>query len=124
MEQSDAIVIDGCAILWVWPSKGSVEDLVTNFVKYVKGKLKGGTRVHIIFDRYCEYSIKSGTRCSRKAQVSREHQLCLSSPLPPQQVALTVTKNNNTTHRRGRCYHSSPSSISGKPWMLQYQSYQ
>ena len=49
--------------------------------------------MHVIFDRYCEYSIKSGTRCSRKAQVSREHQLCLSSPLPPQQVALTVPKN-------------------------------
>ena len=43
----DAIVIGGCAILWVvhWPSKGSVQDLVTIFVKYVKGKLKRGTRV-------------------------------------------------------------------------------
>ena len=43
--QPDAIVIDGCAILWVvhWPSKGSLQDLVTNFVKYIKGKLKGGT---------------------------------------------------------------------------------
>ena len=63
--QPDTLVIDGCAILWVvhWPSKGSVQDLVTNFVKYVKGKLKGGTRVHKIFGRYCEYSIKSGTRC-------------------------------------------------------------
>ena len=76
-----------------WPSKGSVQDLVTNFVKYVKGKLKGGTRVLVLFDSYCEYNIKSGTRYSRKAQVSREHQLCLSSPLPPQQVSLTVTKN-------------------------------
>ena len=97
--QPDAIVIEGCAILWVvhWPSKGSVQDLVTNFVKYVKGKLKGGTRVHIIFDRYCEYSIKSGARCSRKAQVSREHQLCLSSPLPPQQVDLTVTKTKHNS---------------------------
>ena len=39
--QPDAIVIDGCAMLWVvhWPSKGSVQDLVTIFVKYVKGKL-------------------------------------------------------------------------------------
>ena len=92
--QPDAIVIDGCASLWVvhWPSQGSVQDLVTNFVKYVKGKLNVGTRVHVIFDRYCEYSIKSGTRCSRKAQVSRDHQLCLSFPLPPQQVALNVTK--------------------------------
>ena len=50
-----------------------MQDTVTNFVKYVKGKLKGGTRVHVIFDHYCEYSIKNGTRCSREAQVSREH---------------------------------------------------
>ncbi len=93
--QPDAIVMDGCAILWVvhWPGKGSVQDLVTNIVKHITSKLKGSTRVHIIFDHYCEYSIKSGTRCSRKAQVSRENQLCLSSPLPPQDVALTVTKN-------------------------------
>ena len=76
-----------------------MQDLVTNLVKYVKGKLKGGTRVHVIFDRYCKYSIKSGTRCSCKAQVSREHQLCHSSPLSPQQVALTVTKKKNTTYR-------------------------
>ena len=71
--QPDTIVIDGRAILWVvhWPSKRRVQDLVTSFVKYVKGKLKDGTRGHVIFDPYCEYSIKSGTRCSRKAQVSR-----------------------------------------------------
>ena len=76
--QPDAIVTDGYAILWVvhWPSKGSVQDLVTNFLKYVKGKLKGGTRVHLIF-----------------ATVNTSLKLCLSSPLPPQQVALTVTKN-------------------------------
>ena len=93
-----AIVIDRCATLWVvhWPSKGSVQDLVTNAVHYDTGKLKGGTRVHVIFDRYCDYSIKSGTRCSCKAQVSGVHQLCLSSPLPPQQVFLTVTKQHNS----------------------------
>ena len=73
-----------------------MQDLVINYVKGVKGKLKGGTIVHVIFDHYFEYCIKIGTRCSRNAQVSREHQLCHSSPLPPQQVALTVTK---TTHR-------------------------
>ena len=48
--------------------------------------------IFLVFDRYCEYSIKSGTRCSRKSHVSREHQLCRSTPLPPQQVILTVTK--------------------------------
>ena len=86
-EQLDAIAIDRCAILWVvhWPSKGSVQDLVTNVVKHVTSKLKGNTRVHVIFVHYCE--------CSRKPQVSREHQLCLSSPLPSQEVSLTVTKN-------------------------------
>ena len=45
-------------------------------------------------DCYCDYSIKSGTRCSHKVQVSREHQVCLGSPLLPQQVASTVTKTN------------------------------
>ena len=62
--QRDAIVIDGCAILWVvhWPSNGSVQDLVTNVVKHVTSKLKGSTRAHVIFDSYYEYSIKSGTR--------------------------------------------------------------
>ena len=44
--------------------------------------------MHVIF---YSYSIKSGTRCSHKPQVSREN-LCLSSPLPPQLVALTLTK--------------------------------
>ena len=90
----DVIVIDRCAILWVvhWPSKGSVQGLVINFMKYVKGKLKDGTRVHVIFDRNSECCIKSGIRCSRKAQVSREHELCLSSPMLPQQAAQTGIK--------------------------------
>ena len=83
------------AILWVvhWPSKGSVQDLVTNVVKLVTSKLKGSTRVHVIFHCYSEYSIKSRTRCSHKPLVSREHQLYLSSPLLPQEVSLTITKN-------------------------------
>ena len=79
----------GCSLA----KQGKCARLVTNFVKYVKGKLKGDTRVCVIFDPHCEYSIKSGNRCSRKAHVSREHQLCLSSPLSPQQVTLTLTKN-------------------------------
>ena len=83
--QPDAIVIDGCSILWVvhWPSMGSVQDVVTNVVKHVTSKLKGSNRVHVILDNYCAYSIKSGTRCCHKQQVSREHQLCVSSLLCP-----------------------------------------
>ena len=67
-----------------------MRDLATKVVNCVTTKLKGGTRVHVIVDRYCDYNIK--TRCSHKAQVSREHQLCLGSPLPPEQITLTVTK--------------------------------
>ena len=69
--QADAIVIDCCAIFWVvhWPSKESVQDLVANVVKNFTSKLKGSTRLHVIFDRYCEHSIKSGTRCSRTRRV-------------------------------------------------------
>ena len=37
----DAVVIDGCAILWVlqWPSKGFIKDVVLNFVKYATNKM-------------------------------------------------------------------------------------
>ena len=76
------------------PSKRSVQDLVTNVVKHVTSKLKGSTRVHVILAATVNIcSIKSGTRCSHKPQVSREHQLCLSSSLPTQEVSLTVTKS-------------------------------
>ena len=50
-----------------------MQDIVINFVNYVTGKPKGDTRIHVMFERYCDFSIKSGTRWSRKAQVSREH---------------------------------------------------
>ena len=43
-----------------WPSKGVVGKASSqNFEKDVTGELKGdGTRMHVIFDHYCEYSIK------------------------------------------------------------------
>lgn len=92
---TDSIVIDGCALLWVvhWPEKGTVRDFVSNYAKIVTGKLEGNCRVHVIFDRYHDYSVKSGTRCSRATPVSRDHQLSLDSPLPPQQTVLHVSKN-------------------------------
>ena len=36
-----AVVIDGCAILWVlrWPSKGIIKGVVLNFVKYATNKM-------------------------------------------------------------------------------------
>ena len=47
-----------------------------------------------MFDRYYEYSIKSGTRKSRMSQKSgTAHKLKFSTPLPSQQLVLTVTEN-------------------------------
>ena len=58
--------------------------------------------VHLIFDRYPEFSIKGGTRAAQ-VQVntpddagdtnSTEFMLTLDSPLPPQSVCLKVTEN-------------------------------
>ena len=90
-----ATVIDGCAIFWVvhWPNKGTVEDYVSNFCHYVLGKAKY-CDVYLVFDRYYDFSIKSGTRLARASQcASRRHMFTMSTPLPPQKVYLTVTEN-------------------------------
>ena len=91
----EATVVDGSAILWVahWPNKGTVQDYVNNITSYILGKARYSD-VYLVFDRYHEYSIKSGTRLSRACQhASRRHRLSLTTPLPPQLVALTVTDN-------------------------------
>ena len=88
-------IIDGCAILWLihWPNKGTVQDYVNNFVSYVSTRTNKSD-VHLVFDRYHNYSIKSGARQERAGQyTSRCHQLSQHTPLPPQKVVLTVTKN-------------------------------
>ena len=91
----DVTIIDGCAILWLihWPNKGTVQDYVNNFVSYVSTRTNKSD-VHLVFDRYHNYSIKSGARQERAGQyASRCHQLSQHTPLPPQKVVLTVTKN-------------------------------
>ena len=62
----EATVVDGSAILWVaqWPNKGTVQDYVSNVTSYILGKARYSD-VYLVFDRYHEYSIKSGTRLSR-----------------------------------------------------------
>ena len=52
------VVIDGCAILWhiQWPTSGIIKNCVGGFIAYVFDKLLK-TKVHIIFNRYYEYSI-------------------------------------------------------------------
>ena len=90
----DAVVIDGCAILWVlqWPSKGFIKDVVLNFVKYATNKMHCYRRTHVIFDRY-NTSIKDATRCQRACEAAREYKLAMNAPLPQQLVLLLVSKN-------------------------------
>ena len=89
------LLTDGCAVLWTvhYPSSGTVNDFVNCFVTYIVHELRKND-VHLIFDRYQDFSIKSVTRTSRAGkQVSRKHKLTLNTPLPSQKVLLTVTFN-------------------------------
>ncbi len=54
--------INGSAILWIihWPNKGTVQDYANNFVSY--STRTSQSDVHLVFDRYHDYSIKSGAR--------------------------------------------------------------
>ena len=62
-DKLDAVVIDGCAMLWVipWPSSGMIQDYLDNVSKYVSRYLDK-CETHLIFDRYYEKSIKQCTR--------------------------------------------------------------
>ena len=93
---TDVAIVDGCAMLWVipWPSKGNVEHFIINVISYIN-RLLQKCETHIIFDRYYEQSTKNCTRKSRAGAVaSRQHQLTLTTPSPPQTVLLSVTENN------------------------------
>ena len=60
---ADAIFLDGCAILWVvsWPDKGTVEDYLNNFRRYLLKKSKIAD-MFLVFHRYYDESIKGLTR--------------------------------------------------------------
>jgi len=91
----DAIIVDGCAVLWViqWPTSGTVEDYIMNLMAYVE-RLLQKSDTYLIFDRYYVDSIKNATRLARAGkEASRRHQLNLNTPLPSQKVTLTVTEN-------------------------------
>jgi hypothetical protein len=85
-EKPDLIVLDGCAILWTinWPISGTLLDLVNAVAAYVHARLMN-CDVHLIFDRYLDYSTKGCTR-GRRASVTADHRhhFILQSPLPPQ----------------------------------------
>ena len=69
-----AVDIDGCAILWVlqWPSKGFINDVMVNLIKYATNKMHIYRRTHGIFDRY-NTSFKDATRCQRSCEASSEY---------------------------------------------------
>ena len=61
--QPEVTILVGCAILWVihWPNRGIVQDFVDNFTSYIMAKVDKSD-VYLVFDRYHDFSIKSGTR--------------------------------------------------------------
>ena len=77
-----------------WPKHGTVQqDYVNNALEYIFGNLQHSDVNIIICDRYYEYSINSSTKTSRTVQASRRHRLTPSTPLPAQNVVLTVKEN-------------------------------
>ena len=93
--ETDAIILDGCAVLWVvcWPAQGLVKDFLKNLLDYVATYV-GIADTYIVFDRYFDKSIKAAMRTERAGKHgSRQHQLTLDTPLPPQTVCLSVTHN-------------------------------
>ena len=85
--QPDVIIVDG------WPNRGTVLYFVRNFASVIYVKV-GMCDVYLVFDRYHEFSIKSATRLGRSGQqASRRHKLSLHTPLPSQNIVLTVTEN-------------------------------
>ena len=104
---SDAILIDGCAMLHAaiyWPKGGKVSDLIDG-IKSCVSKYLHKSDVFLIFDRYLDFSIKSDTRIERVGQFLRSHNLCLSTPLPAKEIALSSTVLANQNSKNG-----SPSS--------------
>ena len=94
VSETSVVVIDGSALLWVipWPAEGTTTDFTNNLKHVIAKKLKAGD-VHLVFDRYYDYSTKSVTRKARASGVSQVHKLQLNTKLPPQKTVLTVTEN-------------------------------
>ena len=93
-ETNSTLIIDGSALLWVikWPVRGTVEDFIKNLVLFIEKKL-AKQDIYLIFDRYFDFSPKSGTRQARANDISRVYQLSLNSQLPSQKVVLSVVEN-------------------------------
>jgi hypothetical protein len=87
-------VIDGSALLWMvpWTADGTVVDFTDNMKQILAKKLILGD-IHLVFDRYYEYSTKGETRSARVNGASRVHQLLLHNKLPSQKTVLAVSEN-------------------------------
>ena len=68
--------------------------LVVKFRNYIEKQLQSYD-VNLVFDGYRDYSAKGVTRVSRRAQLSRVHQLTKVMPLPPPKVILTTCIPDN-----------------------------
>ena len=74
-----------------WPSNGLVKDLVEGVEKYLR-RIITHSDVFLIFDRYHEGSIKSGTRIARNGAFRRWHQLTVNRELPPKDMCMSSLK--------------------------------
>ena len=63
------------------------------FVRFALEKMETCSHLYFGFDRYQEYSVKSGTRSSRSTKSLRQYRLALKIPLPPHTVILTGSKD-------------------------------
>ena len=90
------IVADVSAVLWTihWPSQGTVLTFVESFKTWIANHLSSA-EVHLILDRYCDFSTKSSTGAARvgKAGRARVYKLTAKSPLPPRDAVLKCAAN-------------------------------
>ena len=78
----DTVVIDGGGLLPSdvdWPKDRIVQDFVDGVINYIF-KILRQSDIYLIFDRYIENSIKSGTRLKRIGNFNRTHKHSLETP--------------------------------------------
>ena len=69
-----------------------MSDFVENFLSYVNTLLHKSD-VHLVFDRYYEFSIKSATHSERVESANVAYVLNLESPLPKKSIILKSPKS-------------------------------
>ena len=78
-----ACVIDGSAIFWVieWTTNSTIETIAVQMYEKVI-EILFHEDVHLVFDRYRKYSIKSSTRSQRENYIGYRHKLTLQTVIP------------------------------------------